>query len=247
MVPILTRNAHRAGLTLAFLGWFMMMVGTAHVYYTCATSGLKQALSTGTILEHASDEPHRRVRNTPMAAARMAFDIAWKSNDVDYLVEGYMWWVVIFQLLGIIYAAMMPHKLATLGMHVVLTATTFIFTRAAFSGLLWTTMMTASLKPTGTGNAYMDYYYYRGDRTYYEEFNSARMGLGAVFGGCIIVDLANVVILHTLANKVEASWGAAKPASLGFGSEQAAVSRGASLQAVPSWPQQAAAPDFIPL
>lgn len=119
---------------------------------------------------------------------------AWYYNDTDVLVEGYMWWLVAFQLFGVIYSVAARRKLAAFGMHVVLTACTFTYTRTVLSGYLFCLLETVGEhRKKFKSNVYSD------------TFDQVKTGLAVLLAGCIIVGVGNVLIVHSLAFEVETS------------------------------------------
>ena len=146
----------RFSLFLACLGWVLMLAGTAHVYHTFLSSeleGIKNALFPYEMLSNPSlvrtrTELTRSVGQNQTTyittttelddserSAVCLISYAWSFiNEADILVEGYMWWMLAFQLFGIINADLSDRKLAPLCMHVVLTACTFMYTRSVLSG-----------------------------------------------------------------------------------------------------------------
>jgi hypothetical protein len=194
---------------VAFAGWVLMLAGTAYVYHTVMSSELEidQVLNPG-ILHNPTFTPTTNRRgygnyryttttselDESESRGLMLMSYAWYYNDTDILVEGYMWWVVAFQLFGIIYSVATDRKLAALSMHVVLTASTFMYTRTVLSGYLFCLVQTvrehrSNFKKDG----------------YSETFDDVKAGLAVLFAGCIIVDVANVMIVHALAHVVETS------------------------------------------
>ena len=210
----------RVSLFLAFAGWVLMLAGTAHVYHTFLSPdlGIDQVLfpygmlSNPSLTETKTTRIRTRGQNhtTDTTTSTELNDSelrslnlmngwwggsAWYINDADNLVEGYMWWIVAFQLFGIIYSVASERKLAPLCMHVVLTASTFIYTRTVLSGYIFCLMRTVENKHRPKFN----------NRAYNDVTEAVKTGLAIVFAGCIIVDVANVMIVHARAGEAEIS------------------------------------------
>ena len=211
-----TTALSRASALVAFAGWVLMLAGTAYVYSTFMSSQLNisQALNPS-VLYNPSFTPHKNrygygsYHHTTTtselddsdARGLSVLSYAWYFNDTDVLVEGYMWWIVAFQLFGVIYSVATNRKLAALSMHVVLTASTFIYTRTVLSGYIFCLLRTLGEHRSGFhGNTFTD------------TVDKVKAGLAVLFAGCVIVDVGNVMTVHALAYEVEASL-MAKPSS----------------------------------
>ena len=205
---------------LATVGWVLLLAGTAKVYSTVVSSKLKidQVLNPSILLDPDLLEITTNTHGTgqyqyttseldsSQASGVMLMSYAWYYNDTDVLVEGYMWWIVAFQLFGIIYSVATTRKLAALCMHVVLTSSTFIYTRTVFSGYLF------CLQQTLRKN-FLSKHFKSSPVT--DVFDGVQVGLAVAFAGCIIVDLANVMIVHALAYEVEMTISSKKTTTLG--------------------------------
>ena len=190
----------------AAVGWVFLLGGTAQVYATIISSKLNigEALNLSNLVNPkiikqtvGSGQYQTTVSEFDPSQAKgfQATSFAWVYNDTDVLVEGYAWWIVAFQLFGTIYAVLSPRKLAALCMHVVLTGSTFIYTRTVLSGYLFclqTTLSERFTKPAGWLKSPI-----------LDAFDGVKTGLAAAFAGCIVVDVANVMIIHALADELQ--------------------------------------------
>jgi hypothetical protein len=189
-------------LVAAFVGLVLLIAGQAVVYDAVMSSNFAGALNpTKRLLDpkwmsttHQRGGYYGSYRYTSTSSdlvdqgAYSGISYAYFYNNVDDLVIGFGWWIVAFQLFGIVFASA-QQTLASLSMLTVLTATTFNFTRDVLSGYFFVKMLTVDESRAGFTPTTMS-----------KTLDKAGAGLGVCFAGCLIVDVANVAIINALSH-----------------------------------------------